>query len=119
MLQFDQTVSTTGAPLPTGWGYTIWEGDNSSAFLDAVSSNIIYDIAAGNSLSGFSFSVNNRLGDIQFSAEFDDHSGGLSNFSGTTTAAPVVPEPISAVLFLIGGSTLAARRWFGKKRMAA
>ncbi len=118
ILQFDQTLSTTGAPLPTGWNYTIWEGVNSSAFLDAMSSSSGNDIAPDNSMSGFSFTVNNRIGDIQFSAEFNDHSGNFSTFSGTTAvAAVIVPEPISSLLFLAGGTTLAARGWLRKKRV--
>ena len=120
ILQFDQTLSTTGALLPIGWNYTVWEGVNSSAFLYAMSSNSGNDIAPDKSMSGFSFTVNNRIGDIQFSAEFDNHSGNYSAVSGTSTVAPpILPEPISSVLFLLGGSTLAAGNWFRNNKMTA
>jgi hypothetical protein len=113
-LNFDQSATVTGSPLPTGWVGTVWEGRNTTLYLDAMSIDSNYDIPANNSsLSGFSFTIDYQAGNISFIAEFDDHKGNLSTFTGTTT---VMPEPVSSLLFIAGGATLAARRMLRKKR---
>ncbi len=44
-----------GYPLPTGWGGSVWEGWNyGTTYLETISNEPAYDIAAGDSLSGFS-----------------------------------------------------------------
>ncbi len=114
-LDFGQAYTATGSLLPTGWFGTVWEGTNSTASLDAMTIDTSYDIAANNSLGGFSFNVNQQLGNIAYTAEFDDHAGNLSAFAGTTAVAP---EPVSSVLFLIGSAALGGKS-FLKRRMAA
>jgi hypothetical protein len=109
---FAQESDAVGLALPSGWDGTVWMGANTTTYLDtfATSGN---DLAAGNNLSGFSFKVNYQAGSTPYTAYFDDHSGGFSSTSGTTA---LVPEPVSTILFLSGGSVLALRRYIGKKR---
>jgi len=103
-LDFDRSATVTGLPLPTGWGGTIWAGANTSEFLDASSTGFSYDIPAGDSKSGFAFTINYQAGNLPFTAYFDDHAGNISPLTGATA---LVPEPVISVLFLSGGMALA------------
>lgn len=113
---FAQTSTVTGSPLPTGWDGTVWEGTNNTDYIDSFSTSSAlpdYDIAAGSSLGGFSFTIDYRAGDIPYTAYFDTESGS-SYISGTTI---IVPEPISSSLFIIGGAILGIRRCWKNKKM--
>ncbi|RJQ14654.1 MAG: hypothetical protein C4560_11810 [Nitrospiraceae bacterium] len=110
---FDQLSETTGSPLPTGWVGTVWTGTNTNTFLNTMALNQNYYIAPGDSLGGFSFTIDYQLGNSDFIAEFKNDQGTKFAFSGTTS--PVAPEPVSTVLFLIGGATLGVRTYL--KRM--
>ncbi|RJQ44490.1 MAG: PEP-CTERM sorting domain-containing protein [Nitrospiraceae bacterium] len=110
-LDFGQEAEVTGLTLPEGWmGATVWEGTNRTAYLDPVSTDYSYDIPAGNSLGGFSFTIGYQAGSIPFTAYFDDHNGGDSYQVAGSTEVAIVPEPVSIVLFMSGGAALAARR---------
>ncbi|MBI5409474.1 MAG: hypothetical protein HZA14_08920 [Nitrospirae bacterium] len=113
-LNLTTAADVYGYPLPTGWSYTQWAGWNYGInYLDAFTTDSIYDIGAESSLSGFNFKVNTQLGPISFDAYFDDHNGTPGYFSGTT----VVPEPISSILFATGGMLLAGRQYLKRKRL--
>ncbi len=121
-LDFDKLVTVTGAPLPSDWVGTVWEGTNITYFLSTMSVNQDTYIDAGDSLGGFSFEVNDRVGDIGWYAEFSTGEGGvLSNLTDITAAAPppVVPEPVSTILFITGGAVIAAMNRFRRKREIA
>jgi hypothetical protein len=112
-LYFDQDAAFTGTSLPAGWDGIIWDGSTwTTSFADAYAADTSYDIAAGNSLGGFRFTVDYRAESVSYDAYFSDDSV----VSGITAA--VVPEPISSTLFIAGGLTLGLRR-FRRKNMAA
>ncbi|MEW6599842.1 MAG: PEP-CTERM sorting domain-containing protein [Nitrospirota bacterium] len=103
---FAQDTSFTKIALPAGWDGILWDGNTwTTSFTDTYSTDPLYDIAAGNSLGGFSFKVDYRAGNIAYDAYFSDDS----IVSGTT--APVAPEPVSSILFAVGGGTLLLRRF--------
>jgi hypothetical protein len=56
---------------------------------------------------------NQAGGDILF------YTSNLGRDAEGTITVSVVPEPISSVLFVIGGTTLAARSWYRRKRKAS
>ncbi len=117
ILGFEHPVTTIGSNLPAGWNGTVWEGAYLTSYVDAMSINSNFDINAGSSLDGFSFIADYQLGDVKFTAEFDNHAGQLYNSTGTTAQfnnPPVAPEPLSSSLFLIGGSVFGLRRFWKK-----
>jgi len=113
---FDLLSTTSGSPLPTGWVGTVWNGTETSAFLDTMALNSNNYIAANSSLGGFSFSIDHQLGDSDFVAEFKNGQNSFA-FEGITQAAPpVVPEPVSSTLFIIGGAAFGVRSYLKRKK---
>ena len=101
-----------------------WDLISTTSFLGTHSSSHANDITAGDSLSGFSFTIKNQIGNLSYAAFFDDHNGNRSYNTGSTslnlieTANPAVaPEPISTVLFLTGGVTMAFRYRQKRKKL--
>ena len=69
------------------------------------------DIPPGDSLSGFTFTIDQQLGDTMFTANFADTNNGNAplSFNGLTQAASA-PEPGPLALLLLGASGLIAVR---------
>ena len=110
---FNNVLSTTtGSPLPGGWVGTVWTGTHTNTFVNTMTFNQSNYIAAGNSLDGFSFTIDHQIGNSDFAAEFKNNQGTKYAYAGTTT---VVPEPVSTTLFLTGGAVFAARRYIKRK----
>ncbi len=116
LLDFGQAVNVNGSTLPTAWYGTVWDGtDVSSSYIDAMSINPVTYINAGDSLTGFSFRADTQLGELgelSYHAEFIN----ASSIVGTASIA-VAPEPVSTVLFLAGGATMAFRYRQKRKRL--
>ncbi len=118
-LGFGETSNVSGSPLPSDW-IGIWAGDFATSYLVTMSLNPDTYIGAGDSMDGFVFTVDTQLGDLFWYAEFMDENGGLSYVSGNSTSGvPVVPEPISTILFLTGGAAMAVRSRFRKRSSIA
>jgi hypothetical protein len=112
-LDFSRSVTVTGLALPIGWSGTVWNGTNTTVYLETSSTALSYDIASGNSKSGFGFTINYQAGNNPYTAYFDDHAGNTSFTSGTTALAP---EPLSFILFLSGGVMLTVRNYLKKSK---
>jgi hypothetical protein len=107
---FAQETSFTGVSLPAGWEGIVWDGTTwTTGFADTFSTGSSFDISPGRSLSGFSFMVDHRVGNISYDAFFS----GDNVVSGTTIA--VVPEPASPLFFVTGGIFLAGRVYLGRR----
>ncbi len=103
--QYDISNASTAGTWEGFWGNT-----SPAFFVESHSSNIVSDIAPGEKLSLFSFTADSQIGSTSFTAFFDDHNHNVNMVTGMTSQnPPVVPEPVSTVLFLTGGATMAFR----------
>lgn len=110
---FTQDTEFTGTSLGTGWDGNVWDGTGwTTNFTDTYSTGTGYDIAAGRSLSGFAFTVDYQAGDISYDAYLSTTNGN-EQISGTTA---LVPEPVSSILFVTGGTLLAGRRYLRRNK---
>ena len=94
----------TSASAPAGWTATI--SGNSIQF---VADSAAYDIAPGQTLSGFSFQAPftpAQLAAAPNSGVSDAYSGGLFSDGGNIFTVQPVPEPSGPLLLLVGASAL-------------
>ncbi len=116
LLFFDPEVF--GYELPTGWESIRWEGTHITDYMDThTKSNCI---ESGDSLGGFVFDAKFNFDNIRHKSYFHDENDNLVTMRGDTTLrntvpVPVVPEPVSSVLFIAGGATLGFRKFRKKK----
>lgn len=112
-LYFTRGTSFTGTSLPAGWEGIVWDGNTwTTSFADTYSTGTPFDIPARSSLNGFSFTLGYRAGNISYDAFFSEDNV----VPGTT--APLVPEPISSVLFVAGGTLLAGVTYRRRREFA-
>jgi hypothetical protein len=85
---FNQSTSFTGISLPTGWAGAIWPFTTMTIdTADTYSTHPMFDIGAGNCLSGFSFTVDFQAGDTDYAAFFDVPPNKRETVEGITSAA--------------------------------
>lgn len=116
----------TWLSIPTGWTLAAYSDTRVEEVWSTDVLNTpytrLYTVPAGGSLSGFNFEIDRRLGDIEFDAYFltstnaNVSSGGITH---GTTVVPIVPEPISSILFLSGGAMLTVRTYLKKRKQSA
>jgi len=110
--QFYLPGTPTSASAPAGWTATI-----SGNSVQYVANSSAFDILAGQSLSGFSYSAvfsPAQLAAAPNSGRSDAYSGGLFSDAGDIFNVTTVPEPSCAVLLLCGASVF----WLGGRRKA-
>jgi hypothetical protein len=94
----------TGASAPTGWTATV---DNNS--VQYVASSSAYDIAPGQSLSGFGYTASfspAQLASTSNSGKSVSYTGGLFSDGGYTFVVTAVPEPATLSLLACGVGAL-------------
>lgn len=120
-LNLGNVQSITVQQSPSGWTVqsglnfndTIWRWPVTTySFVDTFSNDVLYDVAAGGSLSGLRFATNYQAGNVPYAADF--YQG--SNFYTTSGAAAVAPEPVSSMLFLAGGALFGGKRLLKRRK---
>lgn len=99
--QFFLPGTPTGASAPAGWTATV-----SSASVQFVASSSANYIAAGSSLSGFSYTATfspAQLAAAANSGESVAYHAGLFSDAGNTFTVTAVPEPSPALLLMLSG----------------
>ena len=116
-LDVSDPITVTGSALPDYWFGTVWEGENTTTYLNAMSTDSSAYIGAYDSPGGFSFTADQQISGFDWHAAFKDGAGDLSTLTGAATnnTPPVVPEPVSTILFITGGAVMAVRKRFRRK----
>jgi hypothetical protein len=117
-LNFDGFYSIFNPEQTSGWKGS-WGIISPTVFMETHTINTGSQVAPADSLSGFSFTINSQIGDVPFTAYFDNHSGGRFSLTGNTVleTPPVAPEPLSAILFVVGGLMLGTRFYLKRKKV--
>lgn len=114
-LDFDTFYNITDPVLSDTWVGN-WGAVSPTDYLEIHSNDFADDIAPGDLLGGFTFTVDSQIGSVPFTVYFDDHDGTRTYATGLiAAAATVVPEPVSSMLFIIGGGILGFRRLHKRK----
>ena len=105
---------------PTGWftsGGVSLIPLITADYVDAFTYDQSYDIQPGNSVNGFRLTIDYQVSNVLYTAYFTDHEIPETFYESSGTTA-IVPEPISSILFLTGGTFLAGRRFTKRKKIA-
>lgn len=109
LVTFDSSIDFGSLLLPAGWNGIA--GAPKTTFAMAYSPALSYDTAPSQT-ANVSFKVKDYTADVDYTVFLDNHQGTRSTLSGTT----VVPEPLSIILFVVGGTTLGLRSWMRRRK---
>lgn len=93
-LVFPEEISFKGIALPLGWDGVTWMGALITSSPDAYSTDPAYDIVPFATLGGFLFQTDRSLSALDFTYE--------TWGAVTEPSTPVIPEPSTWALFLLG-----------------
>jgi len=113
-IQFDMDDLNTEKPLIMSWKWRYEDGPVVSFERERISNFSGDTLNLWNSLDNWD--IHKQAGEWSVVTIWRNPGSGGSRFKTSFTVTPVVPEPVSSILFLSGGAVLIARRYWKRKK---